>query len=374
MDFSLSDEQELFREAGRRFLRERCSSKVIRELERSETGFSAELWKEIARQGWTGIAIPERYGGSGLGFVELGVLHEEIGAAAFDSPLFASLMAALAILTGGSAEQKERLLPAIASGETIVALAVEELGVAYEPQFVAASASAADGTYRLRGTKMFVPYASVADYLLVLARTGGAVEDETLCSLLLVERASCGIGMTPLESIAPDRQFQVDFDGVRVPSNHVLGAAGSGVKIIADVCRKGTALVCAEMLGGARHQLEVTAEYVKQRVQFDRPLGSFQAVQHHLADMFTLVQGSRWTSYQAIDRLDRNLPADREILIAKAFTNDACQRVAALAQQLHGGVGVDVENDLQFYFRRAKALELKFGPTPLQLKRLGDRL
>jgi alkylation response protein AidB-like acyl-CoA dehydrogenase len=128
------------------------------------------------------------------------------------------------------------------------------------------------------------------------------------------------------------------------------------------------------MVGGAAHQLAVTAEYMKQRVQFDRPLGTFQAVQHHLADMFTLVQGSRWTSYQALDRLDRNMPATREIAIAKAFTSDACQRVAALAHQLHGGVGVDMENDLQFYFRRAKAMELKFGPSPVQLKRLGEQL
>lgn len=374
MDFSLTDEQQLFRDSARKFLRERCHSKVLRELEKSETGFSRPLWEAIAGQGWTGIVVPERYGGSSLGFLELGVLLEEIGGAAFDSPFFANLTATLAILGGGSAAQKERLLPGIVDGRTIVCPAVEERGVSYEPRFVSTRATPTANGYRLDGSKMFVPYATVADHLLVLARTGGKVGDETGCSLLLVDRRAPGIRMTPLETIAPDRQFQVDFDGVMVAAEDLIGEAGSALKVLGDVHGKCAALICAEMVGGAEHQLAVTAEYVKQRVQFDRPLGSFQAVQHHLADMFTLVQGSRWTSCQAIERLDHEAPAEREIAIAKAFTSDACQRVAALAHQLHGGVGVDMDNDLQFYFRRAKAMELKFGPSPVHLKRLGGQL
>ena len=374
MDFSLSDEQQLFRDSARRFLQEQCHAKVLRELEGSPKGFSETLWRAIAAQGWTGIIVPERYGGSQLGFLELGVLLEEIGAAAFDSPFFSNLMATLAILAGGSAGQKEQFLPAIANGTMIVSPAIEEPGVAYELRFVSARATRSGDGYRLSGRKMFVPYATAASQLLVLARTAGATGDEEGCSLMLVDREAPGITMTPLATIAPDRQFQVDFDEVIVPAEAVLGEAGAALPMLGDVYGKCTALICAEMAGGAEHQLRATAEYMKQRVQFDRPLGSFQAVQHHLADMFTLVQGSRWTSYQAIDRLDRKLPAGRETAIAKAFTSDACQRVAALAHQLHGGVGVDMENDLQFYFRRAKAMELKFGPTPVQLKRLGAQL
>lgn len=374
MDFALSDEQQLLRDSARRFLKEQCHSKMLRELERSPRGFSEPLWRAMVAQGWTGIIIPRRHGGADLGFLELGVLLEEIGAAAFDSPFFANLMATLAILAGGSARQKGELLPALVDGRMIVSLAVEEPGVSYEPRFVSARATRSEGSYRLSGRKMFVPYATAASHLLVLARTAGAVGDEQGCSLLLVGCDTPGMAMTPLATIAPDRQFQVDFDEVIVPAGAVLGEAGGALQILADVFGKGTALICADMVGGAEHQLAVTAEYVKQRVQFDRPLGTFQAVQHHLADMFTLVQGSRWITYQAIDRLDRNLPAGRETAMAKAFTSDACQRIAALAHQLHGGVGVDMENDLQFYFRRAKAMELKFGPTPVQLKRLGEQL
>jgi len=374
MDFSLTDEQQLLRDSARKFLREQCHSKILRELENSETGFLRPLWEAMAMQGWTGIVVPERYGGSNLGFLELGVLLEQIGGAAFDSPFFVNLMATLAILGGGSANQKDRLLPEIVGGEMIVSLAVEEQGVSFEPRFVSTRATPTVGGYRLEGSKMFVPYASAAERLLVLARTAGVPGEATGCSLLLVDRRAPGIRLMPLETIAPDRQFQVDFDGVLVPREDVLGEVDGALQILGDVHRKCTALICAEMVGGAEHQLAATAEYVKQRVQFDRPLGSFQAVQHHLADMFTLVQGSRWTSYQAIERLDRKVPAEREITIAKAFTSDACQRVAALAHQLHGGVGVDMENDLHYYFRRAKAMELRFGPSPVQLGRLGEQL
>ncbi len=374
MNFSLTEEQESFRDATRKFLREQCHSTVIRDLEKSESGFSEALWKQMVELGWTGIIVPEQYGGSELGFLELGILLEEIGAAAFDSPFFANLMATLAILEGGSDKQKKQLVSAIASGESIISLAVEELGVAYEPRFISTSAQISNNKYIINGSKLFVAYPNVADYLLVLARTSGVTGDEQGCSLILVDSKTPGISMTPLNTIAPDRQFKVNFDNVTVASDSVLGDAGKALTTIGNVYLKCSALICAEMVGGAAHQLAATAEYTKQRVQFDRPLGSFQAVQHHLSDMFTLVQGSRWASYQAIDQLNRNRPADREVTIAKAFTSDACQRVAALTHQLHGGVGVDMANDLQFYFRRAKAMELKFGPTPVHLKRLGDQL
>ncbi|MDY0067978.1 MAG: acyl-CoA dehydrogenase family protein [Steroidobacteraceae bacterium] len=374
MDFSLSDEQQLLRDSARKFLQERCHSAVLRELESSDTGFSAELWREMVAQGWTGIVVAEAHGGSGLGFLELGVLLEEIGRAAFDSPFFANLMATLAIQRGGGDAQKQRLLPDVVSGDTIISPAIEELGVSYEPRFITTRAVRTADGFILSGGKMFVPYANIVDRLLVLARTAGEVGDEDGCSLLLVERTAPGVEMTRLETIAPDRQFQVDFDEVLVPADALLGEPGDALRTVRDVHRQGAALICAEMVGGAERQLAATAEYVKQRVQFDRPLGSFQAVQHHLADMYTLVQGSRWTTYQAIDKLDRDGAADREIAIAKAFSSEACQRVAALAQQLHGGVGVDMANDLQFYFRRAKAMELKFGPTPVHLRRLGEQL
>jgi alkylation response protein AidB-like acyl-CoA dehydrogenase len=226
----------------------------------------------------------------------------------------------------------------------------------------------------ITGTKLFVPYAKVADQILVVTRTEGVPGDEAGLTLFLVDGGAPGLRLTPLETIAPDRQYQVDLDDVRVSSGRVLGAPNQGLPVLRSVLAKTSAIRCAEMLGGAEHQLEVTAEYTKERVQFDRPIGTFQAVQHRLADMFIDVQGARWTSYQALCRLSQGLPAGTELAIANAFTSDACMRVAFGAQQLHGGAGVDLDHDLHFYFRRAKAIELKLGAAPVHLKALEAQL
>jgi alkylation response protein AidB-like acyl-CoA dehydrogenase len=177
-----------------------------------------------------------------------------------------------------------------------------------------------------------------------------------------------------LITIAADKQFEVVFDKVSVSDSDILGSLHKGLPMVKAVLRKATAIQCAVMVGGAQQELELTAEHTKTRIQFDRPIGTFQAVQHRLADMFVDVQGARWTTYQAVWRLSEGLPADREVTIAKAFSNIACQRVAASAQQLHGGIGVDKDYDLHFYFRRAKAFELSLGSTPFHLKTLEAEL
>jgi len=370
MDFELDEEQEMLRASAREFLRAECDKAVLRELEKSDSGHSASLWKKMAELGWAGIAVPEEYGGAGWGLLGLAVLFEEVGRAAFDSPLFATSLASLVILEGGTDSQREEILPKVTSGERILTLALAEPEVSNAPRFVSVEARRGDGGYVITGTKLFVPYAEVADQILVVARTEGAPGDEEGLSLFLVDGGAPGLRLTPLETIAPGRQYQVDLDEVRVSSDGVLGAPNRGFPVLRSVLAKASAIRCAEMLGGAEHQLEVTAEYTKERVQFDRPIGTFQAVQHRLADMFTDVQGARWTSYQALCRLSQGLPAGKELAIANAFTSEACMRVAFGAQQLHGGAGVDLDHDLHFYFRRAKALELSFGSAPIHLEAL----
>ncbi len=374
MDFSLSEEQEMFRDMVRKFFEAECDKSVIRELAKSETGHSPELWAKMAELFWMGIMIPEEYDGAGLGMIEEAILFEEVGRAAFDSPLFCTFMGTLAILEGGTEEQKKDLLPKVASGGLILTMATEELEVSYDPRFVSVSAAAKGDGYVINGTKQFVSYANVADCIFVVARTEGSPGDEEGITVFMVDGKDRGIKLTELETIAPDRQFQVDFDNVSVSSENILGGLNKGLVLVKSVIEKATALACAEMLGGAEHQMQVTAEYTKERVQFDRPIGTFQAVQHQLADMFTDVQGSRWTTYQAVARLSEGMPAAKEVAIAKAFTSSACQRAGATAHQLHGGMGVDLDNDLHFYFERAKALELKFGSAPVQLKALEAEL
>jgi alkylation response protein AidB-like acyl-CoA dehydrogenase len=370
MDYELEEEQQMLRQAAREFLRAECDKAVLRELEASESGHSAPLWKRMAELGWMGIAVPEEYGGAGWGLLGLGVLFEEIGRAAFDSPLLATSLAGLLILEGGTDSQREQILPRVTSGERILSLALAEPEVSNDPRFVSVAARPEGDGYSISGTKLFVPYANVADQILVVVRTEGVPGDEEGISLVLVDGGAPGIRLAPLQTIAPDRQYQVDLDQVRVSSDRVLGVPGQALPVLRSVLAKASAIRCAEMLGGAEHSLEVTAEYTKGRIQFDRPIGTFQAVQHRLADMFTDIQGSRWTTYQALVRLSQGVPAGRELAIANAFTTEACVRVAFGAQQLHGGIGIDLDYDLHFYFRRAKALELSFGSAPLHLEAL----
>jgi alkylation response protein AidB-like acyl-CoA dehydrogenase len=370
MNFELDEQQKMLQATAREFLAAQCDKSVVRQLEAGDSGHSPEIWRRMAELGWTGIVIPEQYGGVGLGLLELAVLFEEFGKAAFDSPLFATVTATLALVAGGTEAQKESVLPKVATGKLIPTLAVAEREVSTDFRFVSVPAQLKDGAYVIHGTKLFVPYATIADEILAVVRTGGKPGDDAGLSILMVHADAPGVHCSPLRTIAPDKQYRVDFDSVPVPADRLVGDLNHGHTLLKQVVETAAAFQCAEMVGNAQHELEVTAKYTGERVQFDRPLATFQAVQHHLANMYTDVQGARWTSYQAISRLSRGLPAARELAIAQAFTSDACQRVAFMAQQLHGGMGVDMANDLHFYYRRAKAMELRFGAAPVHLRAL----
>jgi len=375
MDFALSEEQEMLRKSARDFLSVECPKSLVREIEAGDLGYSRELWKKMAALGWMGLILPEEYGGAGLGLIDLAVLMEECGRAAVPGPLFATTaLGALPLLDFGGDGQKKSLLPGVASGDVILTAAIAEPEVNEDARFVRARAMATGDGFAVTGQKLFVPYAHVADHMLVVTRTRGSPGDAEGVTVLLVGAKSEGTSMIPLVTIAADKQFEVAFSEVLVPSEHVVGTVDGGLPAITAALRKAAALQCAVMVGGAQQELEMTAAHTKTRVQFGRPIGAFQAVQHRLADMFIDVNGARWTTYNAIWRLSKGLRAEREVAIAKAFTNIACQRVALSAQQLHGGTGVDVGYDLHFYFRRAKALELSLGSTPFHLGALEAEL
>ncbi|MBT4521224.1 MAG: acyl-CoA/acyl-ACP dehydrogenase [Halieaceae bacterium] len=374
MDFNYTSEQQILKDLCRKFLEAECGSQCIRDLEKSDSGFSPVLWKKMAELGWPGINIPEQYGGVGLGLVEVAILLEEMGRSAFDSPLFPVVIASTLLDAAGNHSQKMELLSAIAAGDMILSPAIEEPEVSNEPKYISTKAVARGNDYVIDGIKQFVPYADIAGYLLILARSGGAAGSEGGCTLFLVNAGTPGISLTAIETIAPDKQYRLELNEVIVPASCIVGTIHQGLKIVSSVFQKASVLACADMLGGAEYQLQKTADYVKQREQFSRPIGSFQAVQHQMSDMYTMIQGARWTTYQALSLLARDEPCSKEVAIAKAFTSDACQKASAVTHQLHGGVGVDMASDLHFYFRRAKALELKFGSARVQLQRLGDLL
>jgi alkylation response protein AidB-like acyl-CoA dehydrogenase len=374
MDFAFDDEQELFKRSARKFLETYCDKSVVSNLEASETGFAPEIWKGMAELGWMATVVPEEYGGLACSLVELAVLFEEIGRAAMPGPMLSTVMGTLAILEAGAVEQKRDLLPKIAGGERVLSLAVEEPEVNYDMKRISVQAVSEDNEYLIRGTKLFVPYATVADHLLTAVRTSGKAGVEKGVTVFLVDGKSAGIRCSPMKTLAGDKQFQVEFDDVRVPAENRLGTPEIGHSLIEAIQKKAAAIQCAEMVGGAQKELEMTSEYTKVRHQFDRPIGTFQAVQHRAADMYMDLLGARLATYRALWCLSQGLAADWEVSVAKYFTNKACQRVAFSAQQLHGGIGFSMEYDLHFYYRRAKAFELRFGPQALHLRKLGAAL
>jgi len=366
MDLGLTEAQQMLKSSARTFLEAECPEEFVRAMENDERGFTLELWQKLAAQGWLGLTFPEEYGGAGLGYVELAVLLEEMGRSLLPGPYFSTVvMAGPAIMDAGSPEQKRQFMTGIASGQLIVTLALTEPGGRWDAAGVRTMASARDDDFVINGTKLFVPNAHASDYMVVAARSGDAERD---ISLFIVARQTPGIAQSLLETIASDRQSEVVFDDVVVPASSLLGDLNGGWATMEKVLQWGAVGKCAEMLGGAQQVLDMTVEYAKQRAQFGRPIGSFQAVQHHCANMATDVDASRHITYQAAWRLAEGLPAQREVAMAKAWVSDAYRRVCALGHQCHGAIGFTKEHRMQLYSRRAKAAELQFGDADLHLE------
>ena len=356
MDLSLTDRQETLKTTAREFFERECPTTLVRAMEGDSRGYTTDLWEGMADLGWMGLPFPSEYGGSDGTLTDLAVLLEEFGRALVPGPFFNSVaVVGLAILDAGTERLRSELLPRIADGSLIATAALLESDARYGTGLVNLFARKQGSGFLLNGTKMFVEYADSTDLLLVPARTG---EGET--SLLLVPRSADGISTTPLESISREPQHAVHFEDVMVDDDAVLGGGEAAMKRLLD---RVTVLHCAQSVGGAQHVLEMTVDYTKQRVQFDRAIATFQSVQHDCADMVMAIDAARLATYEAITRIEDGQPADKEIALAKALTNHAYKWTTLTAQQIHGGIGFMEEYDLQLWTRRAKVAELKFGAS-----------
>jgi alkylation response protein AidB-like acyl-CoA dehydrogenase len=362
MDLSLTEEQELLQTSARDFLTQQCPIAHVRAMEEDEIGYSPALWKEIADLGWAGLMYPEAYGGAGYSFIELCVLMEECGRALLPSPFHSAVLTfGLPILFGGSEAQKRQYLPRIASGSLLGTLALTEPSASYEPAGISVRAEARPGGYAINGTKLFVLNAHTADAFLVAARTRDNSGAANGISLLLVPADAAGIETVALSTIASDRQFEVTFTNVEVGADALVGARDQAWPIIKKTIDHALVAKCAEMVGIAQVAFDMSVDYAKNRVQFGRPIGTFQAIKHKCSDMVIEVDGSRFITLRAAWALAQGLEATREVSMAKAWTSEACRRVCAQAHQIHGGIGFTKEYDLQLYFRRAKNGEVVYG-------------
>ena len=372
MDFGFSPEQEMLRATARKFFENECPSTFVRAMMETPAGTTGAFWTKLAEQGWLGLVYPEEFGGTGLGFVDLTVLMEEMGRVVMPSPFFATLLGGLAVQEAGSAAQKKEWLGKIAVGEAKATLAWTEPSARWDAAGITTSAKKAGGGYVLSGTKLFVLDAHLADVLVIVARTQESARPEDGVGLFLVPKGARGLKTTLLPTMDQTRKLcEVVLDNVSVPASDVLGNPTGGWAPLARVLERATVALCAEMCGGAQKVLEMTTEYAKIRVAFGKPIGSYQGVKHKAADMLVDVENAKSLTYYAAWAVDENVPeAALAASMAKAYVSDAYRKVSGTGIQLHGGIGFTWEHDLHLYFKRAKACEFTFGDATYHRERV----
>ena len=372
MDLGLNEQQEMLRKMARDFLTTECPKKLVRDMEEDEKGYSPELWGKMAELGWLGLPFAEQYGGLGSSFLDLCVLLEEMGRACLPSPFFTTVvLSGLAIASAGDDAQKQDFLTAIANGERIVAFAFDEASGGYDAAGIALEAHHQGDHYTLKGTKLFVEFANAADWILCVARTKKAARPEDGITLLLVKNERPAVTCMVMPTLARDKQCEVVFNGAK---GYALGPPDHGWAEAAGLVRRAAVAKSLEMVGGAQQVLEMSVAYAKDRVQFDKPIASFQAIQHHCANMALNVDTARLLAYNAACLISDGEPCDTEAAMCKAWASDAYQRVAVLGHQVHGATGFTLDHDMQLYSRRAKAAEVALGDADYHRDLLAQQL
>ena len=363
MDILPTEEEQMLKNVAREFLEAEVSTALVREMELDGLGYPPALWKQMADLGWLGMSLPEQYGGQGLPLVYLGLIIEEIGRVMAPVPLHSTMVAALTIDSDGTDQQKQDILPAVADGKMVLTWAVHERDARLIPEAMNLEAKVDGDGWILNGTKMFVDNFVVAQRCLVACRTSPASDANQGISLFLVDPNGTGVNQTALVTLAKDKQSRVDFKDHRIESAALVGEIDQGWPIIEAMLDRGTALLCCQMVGAARKDSEMAIEYAKNRVAFGRPIGSFQSVQHMLADMLLHVDGGEMLTFEALWKMDQGLPASVEVSQAKAFCNEKCESVVRTSQVIHGGIGFMMEFDLHLWFRRVTAWTMRMGTT-----------
>ncbi|MGB0551771.1 MAG: acyl-CoA dehydrogenase family protein [Alphaproteobacteria bacterium] len=370
MKFSFTDEQQEFRSVLRRFLEDKSPTTEVRRLMETDEGCDPEVWRQLSQElGLTAIHIPESYGGQGFGVGELAIAVEEMGRALLCAPYFAStVLAATAILKAGSEDQKQLMLPEIASGETVATLALAEESGAWDTSGVAMTATANGGKYTLEGTKSFVLDGCTAEVIVVVARKAGSSGDDGV-SFFTVAGDAEGLGRTQLKSMDSTRKLaRLTFSGVEA---ELLGEEGGAAEPMAETLDVAAICLANEMVGGAERLRESAVEYANMRVQFGRAIGSFQTLKHKAADMLLEVELAKSAAYYAAAAADEDGEEVSALAsLAKAAAADVYMQTAVHTVQIHGGIGFTWDNDTHLWFKRAKSSEVFLGGSAYHRERL----
>jgi len=374
VNFAFSEEQDQLRDAVRKFCEAKSPETEVRRLMETTEGYDPAVWSQMANElGLQGLHIPEAYGGQGFSFVELAIVLEEFGRSLLCAPYFSTVvLAANAILNAGSEEQKAKLLPALASGETVATLAFTEPNGRWDASGITMEASGSGDSVTLDGTKMFVLDGHTASLIVVVARAAGTSGEDGIAFYTVAGDAP-GLTRTPLATMDQTRkQGKLEFSGVKAEP---LGTAGSGWAALSKTLDQAAVSISNEMVGGAQFVLEESVQYAKDRVQFGRPIGSFQAIKHKCADMLLEVESAKsaayYSAWAAAEDSDE-LPVVASL--AKAYCSDAYFHAAAENIQIHGGIGFTWEHNAHLYFKRAKSSEILLGDATYHRELLAQRI
>lgn len=362
--------QDMLRKSVAEFLAKECPFDRVKELEESEIGYSPQLWKKIVELEWPSLSFPEKYGGYGGEFMDLMIVQEEMGKRVFPSPFFSTVIqCGYAVLEGGTEAQKKELIPMIANGKLLMALAHHEKDPGYTKECIRMDARVQGDSYILNGTKMFVLDANIANKLIVAARPNDA--DVTL---FLVDAKDPGLTISKIPTIAMDNTCEIIFKDVKVPKENILGEVGKGYETLEKVMAKAAIAKAAEMIGGAKVCIDMTAEYARQRVQYEKPIGGFQIIQHYMANMMIAYDTIYNYLLRAAWMVDNGDDVSLSASVLKAKTNENFKFIVDRAVQIHGGIGTTREYNIALFFRRAKAWEFVCGDTDYHTVKVVDRI
>jgi len=375
MPLVLTEEQSMLRDSARGFINEKAPIAHLRKMrdERDATGFSRDLWKSFAEMGFAGLLVPEDFGGSGLGTVEAGIVLEEIGRNLMPSPFLSTAVLAVSALTrGGSAEQQAAYLPKIADGSLIATLAVDE-GAKHKPHNIAMQAVRAGNGFKLNGAKALVVDGHVADLLIVAARTGGTAGERGGLTLFLVDPKAKGVSIERTVMVDAHNAARINFDNVEVSADAVLGEVDQGGELLDAVLNIGRGAVASEMVGLSEEVFNRTVTYLKERKQFGKLIGEFQALQHRAAQLYIDIEISRAATLKALQTLDQDAAkADHAVSVAKAHAGTTTTRAVQEGVQMHGGMGMTDQFDIGLFMKRARVCQELFGDNNYHAERLAE--
>lgn len=375
LDLNLTESEEMLKKTALDFIKRDAGKLVIQKLQETDTGITSELWKKAANLGWLGIIIPEKYGGTNNSLTNSGILFEALGTAPLPGPYFSSgILGSLILLEAGNERQKTDILPKISRGEEVVVLAFTEPGYSWEPSALQTTARKDGSNYIINGLKFFVNDAQAASYLIIPAVTTGTADPAKRISLFVVSSKAAGVTVRRLPGFFAGRNFEVKLDSVKVASSDMLGDKDNGWKPLQYAMEKAIPVLCAYKVGGCQAVVDMTLEYSRTRVQFGQTIGRFQRVQDMIIEMVNHTDAARWSTYEALWKIDTNQPAAESVHLAKVVSSEAYWEVCTLAHRVFSGISYSKEHPVSFHTRASRALYHFLGDPAYHRKQIASYL